>query len=163
LGVCLDDLGGDEVLRAKQLDEGELIFRLPLLDAGMVAEAKVLQLPQDLNIVIEAAAEIADPVVAAAAEGTGRQRARGIRRRAAATACLRRARSARARTSSTGATRHLSFTVRRTSSSPRCCASIAPANSPRACCTPRYASATASTLSFCTACNSARRARTTWR
>ena len=49
----------DPVLGAEHLDEGDLVLCLALADAGQVAEAEVLQFPDDLQIPVAAGAEIA--------------------------------------------------------------------------------------------------------
>src|SRR5262245_24836177 len=63
LGMSLDHLGGNPVLNAEQLQHGEFVFRPPLVDAGPVAQAEVLQLPQQLHVEIAAPAEVAEEVV----------------------------------------------------------------------------------------------------
>src|SRR5262249_56321587 len=83
LRVGLGHCGGDAVLEAQRLEDGELMLGAAFLDAGTVAEAEIIELPKHLNVEVAARAEPAHLVVEAAAKracgrGSGR-----VRRRAA--------------------------------------------------------------------------------
>ena len=78
LGKSLCDFGRDAILHAKDIDHRRLVLGLPFLDPRPVAEAEILNLPDDLRVPIAPRAEMAPGRVDAPAEDSPAQA--GIRR-----------------------------------------------------------------------------------
>ncbi len=79
LGFCKRRgyFGGDQIASALKIDLRKLRFGLSLLDLRAVAEAKVVQLPEHLNVGVQTWSKSADGAVQTGAENAGTQRARG--------------------------------------------------------------------------------------
>ena len=72
-----DNFGGDEVLQPKQLQDGNLVLGAGLAHFRHVAQAKVLQFPDDLQVKV-AAREVIRAAVRAAAKEAATERAAGF-------------------------------------------------------------------------------------
>jgi hypothetical protein len=83
LGVCLDYLGENPIAQAKELEQGLLMHRFLLPHHRIIAQTKVLELPQQLKVNRVAPAERPKVVIETSAEVSAGQRTAGIRRRSA--------------------------------------------------------------------------------